>query len=160
MARDCTSWFVRRVRGSFILQFMMLTCTKGDTLLDDKAIEYEFYRIVPLTSNLIVEDEIYECFTNEAPDNLTGIYQFLESWGTDADRITKENCKVLGVLKTNLSGVEKWRLDKVTGQNGKDCYRIDYTLLAKFGSADIHVSFKMKGKYPSGELRELFYANC
>jgi hypothetical protein len=63
----------------------------------------------------------------------------------DADK-NLDNCKVLGVLKTDLSTIPRWKFDKVTGQNGEDCYKIDYTLLATFYDADIKVEFRMKSE--------------
>jgi len=100
---------------------------RGDKLDANKPISHEFYRIIPLAARLVFEDQIYESFADVAPD------------------YSDENCKVLGVLKTDLSKVPRWKFDKITGQNGQDCYRIDYTLLATFGSADITIKFEMKG---------------
>jgi hypothetical protein len=59
---------------------------KGDTLDEDKPIRHEFYRIVPLTSSLVFEDEIYESFADVAPDYSTGIcVPFRNLLDTDAD---------------------------------------------------------------------------
>jgi len=47
-----------------------------------------------------------------------------------------------------LSQVPKWKFDRFTAPNGVDCYKIEYTLLAIFGSADIELKFDIKGMNP------------
>jgi hypothetical protein len=56
-----------------------------------------------------------------------------------------DNCKVLGTLKSDLSKVPKWNFDRFTAPNGVDCYKIEYTLLAMFDSADIELKLDIKG---------------
>jgi hypothetical protein len=58
-----------------------------------------------------------------------------------------ENCKVLGVLRTDLSDIPKFRFEKAKGKNGKECYKVEYELHAHFRSADIKVEFQFKSTY-------------
>jgi len=58
-----------------------------------------------------------------------------------------DNCKVVGVLKTDLSSIPRLQFDKEAGKDGQDYYVIRYTIIAKFGSADIHMEFIFKGSW-------------
>jgi hypothetical protein len=74
MCRDCVSWFVSRVCFPLpLIGSRELSWMKGSILDENQPIEYEFYRVIPLNSSLLLEDEIFESFADVDPEYSTGI---------------------------------------------------------------------------------------
>ena len=60
----------------------------------------------------------------------------------------KLDCRKLGVLTTDLSGIPKWQLEKKVGRNYEDRYHIEFSIIFTFYSAHFDVKFEHKGKQP------------
>lgn len=106
---------------------MLTSLAQGDDLDSMGPKTHEFYRIVTLEDSLVFTDDFYETFENDSPEYNT------------------EGCKVLGTLRSDLSAVPKWKFNRFTAPNGVECYKIEYLLLATFGSADIELNLDIKG---------------
>jgi hypothetical protein len=59
------------------------------------------------------------------------------------------NCRVIGVLTSDLSGLQTYMFDKRTGANLEERYQIDYAILFTFYSANVEVELEFKGWFQS-----------
>jgi hypothetical protein len=59
--------------------------------------------------------------------------------------IVELNCRKLGVLTTDLSGIPKWQFEKKVGRNYEERYHIEFSIIFTFYSAHFDVKFEYKG---------------
>ncbi|KAH8684361.1 hypothetical protein BGZ60DRAFT_523585 [Tricladium varicosporioides] len=59
--------------------------------------------------------------------------------------IFEDEAYLLGILKTDLSAIPKFQLQKIAGKNGTQCYKVKYTLEAILSDVDMKLSVNVNG---------------
>jgi hypothetical protein len=139
--------FVKRVRINTDIPCCKTELLQNENLHEETPIVLGLYKYIKVKrGNWVVTSDIFENYDDKVPRYTVGKFV---SWFfllmIHSHRLA-DNCKVLGTLKTDLSSIPRYQLDRVIGKDGHEYYRVVFEIIATFYSADIKVEFVFKGK--------------